>query len=1098
MGTRRTLSRLVIAFLLVAGVLMPVVGSAPRADAAPPFTVSVAEPGPFAPGTAVAVSLSGGPAGAFAIVQQCSADNNACGPAESLDLDGAGSGATTLRVHRRIGFPGNVIDCATAPCQITARALDGQNEDTTSTPITIDGSVPIVPPVLTLVGSTPLPDRASVTVRGTGFDPSAGIELRECVGTDATNCLESDSGFASTDASGNFESVALVGRVVAGTDCAGSANRCQLWALPDGNLDDIASVGLVFDGSHPPVVPHAAVQPASALRHQQSVTVSGTQFFPSTFGQVEQCVTGGQQDQPCRYLSDLSTGADGAFTKPVTIARRVGLVDCAVASCVVRVRVYPADQVDLPISFDPSVPPPPVPSVSVDPDVGLIDRQIVDVNIRGAEPDSFVSMRLCTADFATCRGFVSDNVNGDPAVVPVALPRLLAPNVDCALVQCVLSVQLYSGDSYEFNVPVGFDPDAPLAGSAGIRAVPARGLWDRQRVEVRGERFDPGAEVSVRECITAEPTSPGQCSEPQSLQANSIGHVTGRLTVHRVLQLSDGDHDCVATTCFLVVDGDPPVALALDFDPRGPLHGTDLPPQLKCVAWPTNGWPTAPLPAGVDAAAVEAAGNQMIKPSPGGGDSVVVIHGGRLVYEKYAPGITADSILPSFSVSKSFTSTIIGRLVDDGKLSLDARAPIPEWSDPNDPRHAITLRNILNMSSGLQWNESYTDVQGDVIQMLGQPDEAAFVIAKPLVFTPGTRFDYSTGNTQVLSRIIADTAGVSGATYESYLHQRLLDPLGINPVDPDFDRAGNWTAGWKTNTTTRNFAKLGLLYLRNGVWENKQFLSSNWVDFVRAPSPASNGYGGHFWLNGDGSFSMIGFLGQEVHIIPDLDLIIAVNNNNTGDFAMVEAFRHAEPSSCGDPPKAVDDAATVSALGSVDVDVLANDHGGEAVLAPATLTVADEPTHGTAEVVGNRIRYVASGASTGTDTFSYVVCTNDRQRCVEAKVTINAQQLAFKWRPPVRNRVNIRSPAHSVIIRFKTAAGKTGVQSVASVAVDCKSGEALGEHEPVDAQLHANPRRGLVWFRWAPTPTWTGCRDLEVATADGVVHTAHFRWRIRR
>jgi CubicO group peptidase (beta-lactamase class C family) len=267
------------------------------------------------------------------------------------------------------------------------------------------------------------------------------------------------------------------------------------------------------------------------------------------------------------------------------------------------------------------------------------------------------------------------------------------------------------------------------------------------------------------------------------------------------------------------------------------------------------------------------------------------------VYEKYAPGHDASTIEPSFSVSKSFTSTIIGMLVERGPLKLDARAPVPEWRSPADPRHAITLRNILNMSSGLQWNEDYSNGTSDVFQMIQAGDEAAYVIAKPLAFTPGSAFHYSTGDTEILGRIIADTAGVRGDAYRAYLHRRLLDPLGINPVNVGFDQVGIWHAGWETNTTTRNFAKLGLLYLRDGVWEHRQFLSQKWVDFVRTPSSGSSGYGGQFWLQPDGSFEMVGLFGQLVHIVPQLDLVIAVNNG-FGDDPMLNAFRDAAPATC--------------------------------------------------------------------------------------------------------------------------------------------------------------------------------------------------------
>jgi CubicO group peptidase (beta-lactamase class C family) len=319
--------------------------------------------------------------------------------------------------------------------------------------------------------------------------------------------------------------------------------------------------------------------------------------------------------------------------------------------------------------------------------------------------------------------------------------------------------------------------------------------------------------------------------------------------------------------------------------------------QLACVPWPTHGWPKGPLPAGVDPAKVRTAADQIV--GPGRANSVVVIHGGRLVYEEYAPGFTADSIEPSASVSKSFTSTVIGLLVDQKALELDGRAPIPEWSAPTDPRHTITLRNLLNMSSGLQWNEDYSLApDSDIRQLILAGDEAGYVVNKPLANPPGTVWNYSTGDTTVLGRIIADTAGVSGDAYLAYLQRVLFDPLGIDPVKPGFDGVGHWAAGWQTDTTTRNFAKLGLLYLRDGMWENQQFLSRKWVTFVRTRSVVRF-YGGQFWLQPDGSFEMIGLFGQRVHIIPRRDLVIAVNNDDAHrDGAMLKAFKHAARPSC--------------------------------------------------------------------------------------------------------------------------------------------------------------------------------------------------------
>jgi hypothetical protein len=189
--------------------------------------------------------------------------------------------------------------------------------------------------------------------------------------------------------------------------------------------------------------------------------------------------------------------------------------------------------------------------------------------------------------------------------------------------------------------------------------------------------------------------------------------------------------------------------------------------------------------------------------------------------------------------------------------------------------------------------------------------------------------------------------------------------------------------------STRNFAKLGYLYLRDGVWAGKQFLSPKWVEFVRTPTPSNPGYGGQFWLQPDGSFQMIGLYGQQVDIVPQDDLIVAVNNGGSTQ-SMVDLFQHAVPPSCGAAtPAVVADHATVSRGGSVDVPVLANDTGGAVGLAPETLTVGNLPKKGTAQVMGSQIRYTPRSASTGADQFSYVVCTTDRRRCLEANVGIS-------------------------------------------------------------------------------------------------------------
>jgi CubicO group peptidase (beta-lactamase class C family) len=517
-----------------------------------------------------------------------------------------------------------------------------------------------------------------------------------------------------------------------------------------------------------------------------------------------------------------------------------------------------------------------------------------------------------------------------------------------------------------------------------VVVVPSRALLDNESAEVDVTHLAPFDFVSFEQC--AATTAGGTtCATPSYANADSHGTVRAPITVRRMVAASGATYDCTLAQCSIAVfAGSQTTSVPITFDLGAPLTRSDLPAQAPCVQWPTQGWPTASIPAGVDANAVSAVGAQMIA---GGATGVVVIHGGRLVYEKYAPGDSAATIQPSFSVSKSFESTVIGLLWQQGRLQLDARAPIAQWADPSDPRHTITLRNLLNMSSGLQWNENYSDQSSDVFQMVLSSDEAAYVIGKPLAHTPGSVWNYSTGDSEVLGYIAGQTAGVSGPTFDAYLHQVLLDPLGINPVQVGFDPAGNWDAGWFTNTTTRNFAKLGLLYLRNGTWEDQPFLSPGWVDFVRTPSPAYSGYGGQFWLNGDGSFRMVGLYGQTVVIVPALDLVVAVNNGGSAQ-PMVDLFRDAAPVRCGANARAVDDQVTAPPRGTVTIPVLANDRGGANGLAPGTLTIVTPPAHGTATVVGRRIRYTAGTGSPGSDALSYAVCSIDRRECPRATVHV--------------------------------------------------------------------------------------------------------------
>jgi CubicO group peptidase (beta-lactamase class C family) len=273
--------------------------------------------------------------------------------------------------------------------------------------------------------------------------------------------------------------------------------------------------------------------------------------------------------------------------------------------------------------------------------------------------------------------------------------------------------------------------------------------------------------------------------------------------------------------------------------------------------------------------------------------AVACVLGGRLVYERYGgtlprfdgPGrpVSVATPLLSWSVAKSMLHAVVGMLVGDGILDLAAPVLVPGWDQPGDPRRDITLADLLTMRDGLAFVEGYEDAEtSDVIQMLfgrGQADMAAFAADRPLAAAPGTRYNYSTGTSMVISGVIARALG-AGAPYRAYLDERLFGPLGMTSATATFDDAGAWVAGSFVHASTRGFARFGLLYLRDGVWDGLRLLPERWVDAGRSPRSVDPDdgylYGAHWWTREDplGTFWAAGHDGQYIDLCPALDLVL--------------------------------------------------------------------------------------------------------------------------------------------------------------------------------------------------------------------------------
>jgi CubicO group peptidase (beta-lactamase class C family) len=186
--------------------------------------------------------------------------------------------------------------------------------------------------------------------------------------------------------------------------------------------------------------------------------------------------------------------------------------------------------------------------------------------------------------------------------------------------------------------------------------------------------------------------------------------------------------------------------------------------------------------------------------------AVLVIHDGTIVAERYAKGFGPDSALPGWSVTKSVLSALVGILVEQERLSLDDKALLPEWRFPDDRRAAISVEDLLRMRSGLTFSELYSDPRADVTQMLyARPDMAAFAARKPLAAPPGTAWHYSSGTTNILSRIVRQTVG--DRDYHAFAPRALFGPLGMNSAVMESDAAGTLVGSSYMFATATDWAR---------------------------------------------------------------------------------------------------------------------------------------------------------------------------------------------------------------------------------------------------------------------------------------------------
>ncbi|MEK2607028.1 serine hydrolase [Burkholderia arboris] len=276
----------------------------------------------------------------------------------------------------------------------------------------------------------------------------------------------------------------------------------------------------------------------------------------------------------------------------------------------------------------------------------------------------------------------------------------------------------------------------------------------------------------------------------------------------------------------------PPAAADADnVDPAGDAAPSDVPPALRSV---------------LERAVAE--------PSPGSLRNtlaVVVRQDGKLVGERYAPGVTADTPLLGWSMTKTVTALLAGVLARDGKLTLAQDRLLDDWASPGDPRQAIQLRNLLQWTSGLDYQEGYLP-GSDTTKMLYQSaDMARFVASRPLKVAPGREVDYQSGGSVLVAKIVARAVSPQPLDIVPFARARLFEPLGIRTAMMEPDASGTLVGGSYMLASARDWSKLGQLILQHGVWHGTRIVDPDWVRFMATPQAARHDgrLGAHLWLN---------------------------------------------------------------------------------------------------------------------------------------------------------------------------------------------------------------------------------------------------------
>jgi CubicO group peptidase (beta-lactamase class C family) len=322
------------------------------------------------------------------------------------------------------------------------------------------------------------------------------------------------------------------------------------------------------------------------------------------------------------------------------------------------------------------------------------------------------------------------------------------------------------------------------------------------------------------------------------------------------------------------------------------------------IAWPLGDVLPESLPEGVNYEKLESIleeafdkpGEEPFKKTLG----VAVVYDNDLIAENYLEGYDAWTKFHGWSMTKTVTGAMTGALVNEGRMDLNARADIPEWTD--DGRKNITLENILHMSSGLEWVENYFTISDATVMLMQSDDMFSSITSCELASEPGSFWNYSSGDANLLSGLIRDAIGDLDE-YHGYAYTRLFHRIGMLNTVVETDASGLFVASSYSYGSTRDWARFGLLFLNRGIFQGDTVLNPEWVDYMSTAAPASGGtYGATIWLKETDLenalvdvpkdiFFADGFLGQRVYVIPSKKLVVVRMGFSLSNFSLNDFLR---------------------------------------------------------------------------------------------------------------------------------------------------------------------------------------------------------------